>query len=210
MTWTSQRSYATGGNRPVILAKVRLEKATRPLAHSTTGTFASLNESGRFIIGIQRRCIPIYVKIKTMSKPQHSLINHTSYQLHRKQMWTQILLPILVAVLVFIAVIIITSMATFRGNGDVYRWAAISTIWLVLPVIFGGLVFLILLIALIYLMARLTALIPPYSFQAQQIVHRVEEGIERTAQMVRKPKLAFNEFVKLFKAYAVRFQERRK
>ena len=145
-----------------------------------------------------------------MSKPLHSVKDHTSYQLHRKQMWTQILLPILAAVLVFVAVIIVTSLAAFRANGDVGRWAAISTIWLVLPVIFVGLVFLILLTAMIYLMARVTALIPPYSFQAQQIVHRIEEGVKRTAQMVRKPKLAFNELVKLFKAYTVRFQERTK
>ena len=145
-----------------------------------------------------------------MSKPLLSLKDHTSYQLHRKQVWMQILIPILAAVLVFLAIIIITSIATFRGNGDVNRWAAISTIWLVLPVIFVGLVFFILMIAMIYLMARLTALIPPYSFQAQQIVHRIEEGIKRTAQMVRKPKLAFNELVKVFKTYTAKFQERRK
>ena len=145
-----------------------------------------------------------------MRKPLYSLKDHNSYQLHRKQMWTQILLPILAAVLVFMAVIIVTSLAAFRANGDVGRWAAVSTIWLVLPVIFVGLVFFILLIAMIYLMARLTALIPPYSYQAQQIVHRIEEGTQRTAQMVRKPRIAFNKLVKLFKAYTVRFQERRK
>ena len=145
-----------------------------------------------------------------MSKPLRSLKDHTSYQLHRKQIWTQILLPILAAVLVFIAVIIMTSMATFRGNGDVDLWAAISTIWLILPVLFAGLIFLILLIAMIYLMAWLTALIPPYSFQGQQIVHRIEEGIKRIAQMVRKPKLAIQELVTLIKAYTVKFQERRK
>ena len=144
-----------------------------------------------------------------MSKPLYAIKNHTSYQLHRKQLWTQILLPILAAVLVFITVIII-SIATFRGNGNVDRWAAISTIWLVLPVILVGIVFFFFLIAMIYLMARLTALIPPYSFQAQQIIHRIEEGIQRTAHMVRKPKLAFNELVKLFKVYITRFQERRK
>jgi heme/copper-type cytochrome/quinol oxidase subunit 2 len=67
--------------------------------------------------------------------------DHPSYQLHRKQMWTQILLPILLTVLVFIAVIVLTSIATFRDNGDVGRWAAISTIWLVMPVMIVGLIF---------------------------------------------------------------------
>ena len=75
--------------------------------------------------------------------------DHPSYQLHRKQLWTQILLPILLTVLVFIAVIVLTSVATFRNNGDVARWAAISTIWLVLPVLIVGLLFLIILLAII-------------------------------------------------------------
>ncbi len=64
--------------------------------------------------------------------------DHLSYRLHRKQMWTQILLPIILTFLVFIAIIVLTSLATFRGNGDVGRWAAISTIWLVLPVMIAG------------------------------------------------------------------------
>ena len=61
-------------------------------------------------------------------------------------MWTQILLPILLTVLVFIAVIVLTSIATFRNNGDVARWAAISTIWLVLPVMITGLILLAILL----------------------------------------------------------------
>jgi uncharacterized protein involved in cysteine biosynthesis len=145
-----------------------------------------------------------------MTNQLHRLEDHPSYRLHRKQLWMQILLPILIAVLVFAAVIIVTSLAAFHANGDVDRWAAISTIWLVLPVIFVGLVLLILLIAMIYLMARVTTLIPPYSYQAQRIVYRFEAGIKRSAEMVRKPVLALQELAALVKKYIVKFQERRK
>jgi uncharacterized protein involved in cysteine biosynthesis len=153
------------------------------------------------MIGIQRCCIPIYVKIKTMNKNLNRPEYHPSYQLHRRQMWTQILLPLLIAVLVFIAVIITTSLATFRGHGDVTRWAAISTIWLILPVLVVGAIILILIIAMIYLMSRLTAIIPPYSLQAQQVVHRIEGAVKQFAGMVRKPKLALQELVKLARVY---------
>jgi hypothetical protein len=127
--------------------------------------------------------------------------NHPSFQLHRKQVWTQILLPIFLAPMVFVAVIVITSLATFRDNGDVGRWAAISTIWLVLPVMIAGLIFLILLIAMIYLLSRLTKIIPPYSYQAQRIVDRIESGVKRFAQMFRKPALALQEISRLVRAY---------
>ena len=131
--------------------------------------------------------------------------DHPSYQLHRKQMWTQILLPILLAVLVFIAVIVLTSVATFRNNGDVGRWAAISTIWLVLPVLIVGLLFLIILLAIVYLLARLISVIPPYSYQAQRFVYRIEGYVKRGTEMIVKPVL----FVDLIKSQFKKFMERR-
>ena len=131
--------------------------------------------------------------------------DHPSYQLHRKQLWTQILLPILLAVLVFIAVIVLTSVATFRNNGDVARWAAISTIWLVLPVLIVGLLFLIILLAIIYLLARVTSPIPPYSYQAQKFVYQIEGYVKRGTEMLVKPLL----FVDIIKLQINKFMERR-
>jgi hypothetical protein len=129
--------------------------------------------------------------------PLHHLPDHPSYQRHRKQVWTQILLPILIAALVFVAVIILTSLATFRGNGDVNRWASISIIWLILPVLIAGLILLILFMALIYLMVRIRVLIPPYSSQAQWFVYRIETYVKHYALMFRKPSLAVQELMRL-------------
>ena len=125
--------------------------------------------------------------------------NPPSYRPHRKQVLTQILLPLLFAVLLFAAVLVLTSLAPFRG-GDVSRWAAISTLLLVIPVIVAGLALLVLLMVMIYLLARITKLIPPYSYQAQRFVHRVEGGIQRAAGMIRKPVLALQGLAGLVKA----------
>ncbi|HUH97473.1 MAG TPA: hypothetical protein VLZ89_08960 [Anaerolineales bacterium] len=115
--------------------------------------------------------------------------DHPSYQLHRRQVWTQILLPILLTVLVFLAVTVITGLATFRDHGQVARWAAISTIWLVIPVMLAGLILLVLLAALIYLLARLIGLIPPYSYRAQRFVYRIEGHVKRGTAMLVRPVL---------------------
>lgn len=127
--------------------------------------------------------------------------NHLSFQRHRKQMWTQILLPIFIAALIFAGVIIITSLATFRDQGEVSRWAAISTIWLILPVMVAGLIFLILLVGMIYLLARIMKLIPPYSSQAQRFVYRIESAVKRFAELFKKPKLALQEIARLVRTY---------
>jgi hypothetical protein len=112
---------------------------------------------------------------------------HPSYQQHRRQLWTQILIPILVVILILLAVIVVTSVATFRDNGDVERWSAISAIWIILPLLGAGLLVLIFFIALVYGMAKLLALIPPYSGQAQKIVWRIEGIIKRGTDGTVKP-----------------------
>jgi hypothetical protein len=104
-------------------------------------------------------------------------------------MWTQILLPIILASILFTALIVAVSLATFRGTGDVSRWAAISTIWLTLPVIAGGVAALVVLCTLIFLLGRLTRLIPPYSYQAQRYVFRLAGGVKRGLEMAVRPML---------------------
>ena len=134
--------------------------------------------------------------------------DHLSYQLHRKQVWQQILFPIILAILIFIAVIVLTSIATFRNNGEVGRWAAMSEIWLVIPLIIIGLILLALLIGIIYLLMRLTNLIPPYSYQAQVIFHRIESGAKTIEKIAHKPVILFQDLGEVIKTAIKKAQER--
>lgn len=109
--------------------------------------------------------------------------------MHRRQRWTQILLPIIFAVLVFVALALLAVRAAFGGHGDVSRWAAISTIWLVLPVMIMSLIALAALCAAIYLLTRLTSMLPTYTGRAQRAFYRVEGGARRAAEITRRPVL---------------------
>ncbi len=64
---------------------------------------------------------------------------HYSYIKHRKQRLTQVILPVVLSALLFIGMIVLISLATFNSGGDVGRWAAISTIWIVIPIMLAGL-----------------------------------------------------------------------
>jgi predicted PurR-regulated permease PerM len=112
---------------------------------------------------------------------------HESYQRHRRQRTTQIILPVVLAVLLCIGMVVLINIATFRGNGDVGRWAAISTMWIVLPVFVTGLVFLALLAGIIYLLARLLGIAPTYTVQAQDFIRRLAMRIHRAADATVKP-----------------------
>jgi len=112
---------------------------------------------------------------------------HESYLRHRKQLAWQILLPIVLTAILFIAMIVLVNIATFRDNGDVGRWAAVSTIWIVIPIMIASLLFLAVLIGIIYLIARLLAIAPTYTGQAQDFVYRISGYVKRGANVAVKP-----------------------
>lgn len=114
---------------------------------------------------------------------------HESYKKHRRELAWQIILPMVLTVIGFAALIVLIYFATFEGDGDVGRWAAISTIWIVIPVMVLGLVLLVVLGALVYGMKRLLDITPTYTGLAQDYVHKAAGYIKRGADMAVKPVL---------------------
>ena len=111
---------------------------------------------------------------------------HESYLRHRKQLAWQIVLPVVLMVVLIIALIVLINIATFRDNGDVARWAAISTIWMVVPIMLGMLIFLVLLVGLIYLLSKLLGITPRYTGLVQDYVHKFAGAIKRGLDAIVK------------------------
>jgi uncharacterized membrane protein len=114
---------------------------------------------------------------------------HESYKKHRRELAWQIILPMVLTVIGFAALIVLISFATFEGDGDVGRWAAISTIWIVIPVMLAGLILFALIGALVYLMKRLLDVAPTYTGLAQDYVHKAAGYVKRGADVAVKPVL---------------------
>ncbi len=131
----------------------------------------------------------------SLPRPQHE-----SYLKHRRQVTRQIVLPVALSALLMIALIVWISIATFRDNGDVGRWAAISTIWIITPIIMVVLIGLLVLIGLIYLMARLLGILPTYTGLAQDYVHLGAGYIQRFTEAAVKPIFAVDGLAAYFKA----------
>lgn len=112
---------------------------------------------------------------------------HESYRRHRKQLISQIILPMVIAALLFVASIVLIYFATFRNNGDVARWAALSTIWIVIPIMIASLIFILILGGLVYLMKRLLNITPTYTGLAQDFVHKLMIRIRLAADALVKP-----------------------
>ena len=117
---------------------------------------------------------------------------HESYKRHRKEIIWQIILPMVLTAILFIALVVLLNIATFRDNGDVARWAAVSTIWISIPIIIMAMVFLAVLGGIVYLLMRLLQIAPIYTGKAQDVAHKVEGYIRRAADAVAKPIIALN------------------
>ncbi len=125
---------------------------------------------------------------------------HESYKRHRQQRTSQILLPVILAAVLFVGLILLVNIATFGYSGDVGRWAAISTMWISIPVCLTGFVFLILLVGMVYLMARLLGVAPAYTLQAQNFVQKFGIRIRLLADKIVQPVFAVNGFGATIKA----------
>jgi hypothetical protein len=112
---------------------------------------------------------------------------HESYKRHRKELAWQIILPVVLSAILIVALIVLVNVATFRDNGDVGRWAAISTIWIVAPMMVAGLIFFIILGGIVYLLKYLLNIAPIYTGQAQDFVHKIAGYIKRIADATVKP-----------------------
>ena len=119
--------------------------------------------------------------------------SHPSYRRHRRQVTSQILLPVLAAAVLLIVAVYLLTAGAFRGDADVGRWAAISTIWLSIPFIFGGAILLAVVIAAAYLVSRLAGFIPPFTRQAQLFTARAAAAARRAGLFARRPTLIFPE-----------------
>jgi len=106
----------------------------------------------------------------------------------------------ILAVVLIIAVAIITGIASFGENDRSPVWAAISTIWLVIPVMFFGLVILVLLAGLVYLLARTLQILPPYTSKAQYYVNRGASEARRFSDMATEPVLFLESLAASLKA----------
>ena len=131
---------------------------------------------------------------------------HESYRNHRKQMMWQIILPITVTVILCIALIVLINVAAFRDGGDVARWAAVSTIWIVIPIMVGLVIVLALLGGLVYLMYKLLDITPTYTGLAQDNVHKAAAYIKRGADAVVKPIIGLNGILASINAFFERMK----
>lgn len=112
---------------------------------------------------------------------------HESYLKHRKDTAWKIIFPVLLSSVLCLGLIVLINIATFRGGGDVQRWADISTMWIAIPVMVLLLVVFAVLGGIVYLLAKLLHIAPPYTAMAQEFFYKIESYAKRGADAAAQP-----------------------
>lgn len=89
--------------------------------------------------------------------------NPVTQQAHRHQSFWQIKLPLALGVCLALIAGAGVIVASVRGAGDVSRWANISLIWLILPMMPLVLILAGFTAAMVYLLSVMIAVIPRYT-----------------------------------------------
>ena len=92
--------------------------------------------------------------------------NPLTHAKHKREVFWQILLPMMIGVLLVLVVAFVIIFGA-QSSSDLSRWADVSTIWLILPSLFITLIFLIILSAFVYLITLLLRLTPRYALIVQ-------------------------------------------
>ena len=107
-----------------------------------------------------------------------------SVHAHRRQFAWQILVPLLVVAAIIIAAAVLISVGATSATRT---WADVSTIWLILPMLFLALFVVILLGFLIYGVAKLLQVTPRYAGKAQDFLVQLSSGTRRIADGTARP-----------------------
>ena len=119
-----------------------------------------------------------------MKKPTPPAKKTKSYSAYKRASFWQIVFPMIVVALIFVA----ASFMTASGGGEsIGQWASISTIWLLIPVIIFLILNLVILAGGIYGMMKLLGITPIYTHRLTGFIRLVGEKIEELADAATKP-----------------------
>ncbi len=130
----------------------------------------------------------------TLARPSQ---NQRTQAAHRRELLWQIVLPLVLSILVLVGLAVVVALS---GVGDASRWADISLIWLLLPLLLLSLVPLVAVVAMIVLISRLIGRLPGLAVQLQQIFEQVEGIMNRVADRTSEPVIKLRSAVAALRA----------
>jgi hypothetical protein len=115
--------------------------------------------------------------------------NFEVHDQHRHETRQQIYLPLILGIVIILAGVVAIIFYGLRADSTLRRWADVSVIWVIIPALFIGLIFMIVVIALLYAVTRLLGVLPGYGGLVQGYFQQVVEKIFQITDALVEPLL---------------------
>ncbi len=128
------------------------------------------------------------------TKPKRPLPapNPITQKAYRRDVLRQITFPLILLLILFVTIVFWLVM---ENIGTIQNWSSISLILMIIPTLFVGLVFIVLLIGIIFLVNYLLKFLPPYARLTQEAINKLENQIKTGADISAKPIIQIQSFL---------------
>lgn len=113
---------------------------------------------------------------------------------HKRQRIWQIWVPLGASIALILALAILTVIGAFQQSPQVERWGNLSAVWVILPVLLVGIIFIAITAACVYGLSRLLIRVPAWMLKLQLLMVHLSLVIRRAADTATKPVMAVNGF----------------
>ena len=119
--------------------------------------------------------------------------NPNTYASHRSEVFWQITVPVVVAVLLILGLVYLAVFPASANQDSV--WADISIIFLIIPVLFVTILTLVVLVGSVYLTIWLIRELPFYFYQAYKWCVLVNDKIQAAGSLITEPFIHYQSFM---------------
>jgi hypothetical protein len=120
--------------------------------------------------------------------------NPSTYAIHRREVFWQITFPLTIALFLILCMVTGVILASYKGVGNISKWADVSLIWLLIPAIILTLISFIAVVGFIYLITKLLGILPGYARLGQDYVHLFQVKSKKVADTIVEPFLKLRSF----------------
>jgi hypothetical protein len=117
-------------------------------------------------------------------------INASPAAMHHRQMFRQVWLPLIASIVILLVLVILTLIGAVQESPLIEKWGNFSAIYIIIPVLFSGLLLLALLAGSIYGMRKLLRALPGWMWIAQMHIASLAVMIRRAADATTRPVFA--------------------
>jgi len=119
-----------------------------------------------------------------------------SYRTHKRQRFWQILFPVGlgIAIILMLGTLITLTAVSGESAGSISVWADTSLIWLILPMLIFTVIIALILMLLIYLLARVMKILPSYTFLVQQYGESIAKKVRFFSEKLAAPIIGIKSF----------------